>query len=274
MDPSSGQQNSRHLPRPEVSTSSPRYPQSNGKAENAVKTVKRLFKKCQASGQSEYLALLDWRNTPTEGIGTSPAQRFLGQRCKTLLPMAGLLLKPQYATEKDTGALQTQKQRQQFYYNRQAHPLKPITPGETIRMQLPGQTTWTAGVCKEVVGPRSYDVQVGESRYRRNRQQLLRTNELPTDTSQGIVTPTRDSSGGDHQPKEAEVPMPTVSQQPGTTTSTAPPQFTMTSPVKATVPSMSPDKSTDPRTSPAQPPLRRSGRTRKPPAWMSDYVPS
>ena len=56
-------------------TSSPRYPQSNGKAENAVQTVKRLFTKCKASGQSEYLALLDWRNTPTEGVGTSPAQR-------------------------------------------------------------------------------------------------------------------------------------------------------------------------------------------------------
>ena len=57
-------------------TSSPRYPQSNGKGENAVKTVKRLFKKCQESGKSEYLALLDWRNMPTEGFGTSPAQRF------------------------------------------------------------------------------------------------------------------------------------------------------------------------------------------------------
>ena len=58
-------------------TSSPRYPQSNGKAENAVKTVKMLFTKCQDSGQSEYLALLDWRNTPSEGMETSPAQRFL-----------------------------------------------------------------------------------------------------------------------------------------------------------------------------------------------------
>ena len=60
-------------------TSSPRYPQSNGKAENAVKTVKRLFTKCAESGQSEIRALLDWRNTPTEGMSTSPAQRFLGR---------------------------------------------------------------------------------------------------------------------------------------------------------------------------------------------------
>ena len=64
-------------------TSSPHYSQSNGKAENAVKTVKRLVMKYRDSGQSEYLALLDWRNTPSEGIGTCPAQIFLGCRCKT-----------------------------------------------------------------------------------------------------------------------------------------------------------------------------------------------
>ena len=56
------------------STSSPRYPQSNGKVENSVKTVKRLFSKCEESGQSEHLALLDWHNTPSEGMETSPAQ--------------------------------------------------------------------------------------------------------------------------------------------------------------------------------------------------------
>ena len=67
------QQSSHHLPRSGVLNnvaSSPHYPQSNGKAENAVKTVKRLFTKCQESGQSEFLALMDWRNTPTKGLGT------------------------------------------------------------------------------------------------------------------------------------------------------------------------------------------------------------
>ena len=51
-------------------TSSPRYPQSNGKAESAVKSVKWLFTKCQEARQSEYQALLDWRNTSIPGLGT------------------------------------------------------------------------------------------------------------------------------------------------------------------------------------------------------------
>ena len=67
-------------------TSSPHYTQSNGKAENAVKTVKRLFTKCKEDGTSEFLALLDWRNTPFEGMDTSPSQRHMGRIYKMVLP--------------------------------------------------------------------------------------------------------------------------------------------------------------------------------------------
>ena len=104
-------------------TSSPRYPQSNGKAEKAVQTVKRLFTKCEASGQTEYLALLDWRKTPTEGVGTSPAQRLLGRRCKTPLPVSGSSLEPRQPTEGETKAIMGMKRRQQHFCNSHTKPL-------------------------------------------------------------------------------------------------------------------------------------------------------
>lgn len=45
--------------------SSPHYPKSNGKAENAVKAAKRLMRKAKKDGSDAYLALLDYRNMPT-----------------------------------------------------------------------------------------------------------------------------------------------------------------------------------------------------------------
>lgn len=86
-------------------TSSPRYLQSNGKAENAVRTVKRLFSKCRAAGVSEFQALLEWRNAPSEGIDTSPAQRLVDRRCKTLFPTTEGLLKPRFSLVTDVSKL-------------------------------------------------------------------------------------------------------------------------------------------------------------------------
>jgi len=67
-------------------TSSPRFPQSNGRAENAVKTAKRLMIKATESGSDPLFALLDWRNTPSEQLGASPAQLMFGRRTRTRLP--------------------------------------------------------------------------------------------------------------------------------------------------------------------------------------------
>ena len=155
--------------------SSPLYPPSNGKAEDAVKTVKRLFSKCKEAGRSEFQALLDWCNTPSAGMGTSPAQRLMGRRCKTLLQVAGSLLQPQYATEEDTRALIGVKKRQQHYYDKHSKPLPPISKGDTVRMKLLGRNRWDAGICTGQVAPRSYEV--GHGIYRRNQRQLLVSTE-------------------------------------------------------------------------------------------------
>ena len=96
-------------------TSSPRYPQSDGKAENAVRTVERLFTKCRAAGVSEFQALLDWRNTPSEGMNSSPAQRLLVRRCKSLLPTPGTLLTPGFSLANDAYQLRARKERQRWY---------------------------------------------------------------------------------------------------------------------------------------------------------------
>ena len=60
-------------------TSSPKFPQSNGQAENAVKTVKKLIKKCREDERDPYIALLELRNTPIDGIGKSPAQLLMSR---------------------------------------------------------------------------------------------------------------------------------------------------------------------------------------------------
>lgn len=239
-------------------TSSPHYPQSNGKVENAVKTVKRLFTKCRETGQSEYRALLDWRNTPTEGVGTSPAQRFFGRRCKTLLPTTHFQLNPQYSTAEDAQALQGQKAKQQYYYNRSAKDLPPISSGATVRMRLPGETTWTPGVCTGQCGPRSYKVRVGDKEFRRNRRQLLHTREQPPldlpDVEQSVS----------HQPDTQETDVSTDQQMPQTPRpSSSEPEDPPTTP--AHVPA-------EPSPHSPQPP-RRSGRTRRPPEWITSYVP-
>ncbi|XP_063955561.1 uncharacterized protein K02A2.6-like [Lytechinus pictus] len=71
-------------------TSSPGYPKSNGKAESAVKIAKNLLRK----SSDIHLALLQYRNTPLEGLDASPAQLLMGRRTRTPLPTNKRLLKP------------------------------------------------------------------------------------------------------------------------------------------------------------------------------------
>ena len=104
-------------------------------------------------------------------------------------------------------------------------------------MRLPGEKTWTAGTCTGQTGPRSYDVKIGETVYRRNRRQLIQANELPI---LDIGDPEPLTSSTDTPPQQEQA------KQPSDQAAAAPvPQPTQ---------------------------LRRSQRTHRPPARLNDFV--
>ena len=103
------------------------------------------------------------------------------------------------------------------------------------------ENSWTAGTCIGQVGPRSYEVRVGDSVYRRNHRDLITAGELPIidipDSSENSST-----QPAPHLPEAAIAPASTSAPQ------VVPPQT-------------------------AQPSLHQSQRHRKPPNRLKDYVP-
>ena len=157
-------------------TSSPHTPHSNGEAERAVQTVKRLW--CKAPDR--HLALMDYRTTPLEQVGLSPAQLLMGRRPRNKLPTARILLAPKaYDPLKVKHLLDKTKDSQKFYYDRKRAGKPPVAlkPGDEIRMQpYPGNNRWSPGVVvKQHSAPRSYVVDCGDTEYRRNSQHLRRS---------------------------------------------------------------------------------------------------
>ena len=90
-----------------------------------------MSKKARASKCDPHLALLDWRNTPSAELGTSPVQRLLGRRTKTLLPTSSALLKPETPANVNY-KLKLQKAKQAKYYNRGTKELDDLLPGDII----------------------------------------------------------------------------------------------------------------------------------------------
>lgn len=170
-------------------TSSPNHPQSNGQAERTVQTIKNMLKKSECSNSDPYIALLEYRNTPLEGIGLSPAQLLMGRRLKSKLPASTSLLTTGTSSEV-CKKLKDRQQTQKMYYDQQARLLPDLQTGERVRMQR-GETWQPAVVEKEHELPRSYIVRTPEGGlYRRNRKHLKKTNEKETDAYQHSATET------------------------------------------------------------------------------------
>lgn len=138
-----------------------------------MQTVKRLWRKAP----DKHLALLEYRTTPLESVGLSPAQLLMGRRPQRKLPTACEFLA---STANDPLKVKRQldqtKLDQKHNHDRKkaGKPRVAPKPGNEVRMQpFPGSDRWTpAIVVRQHSAPRSYVVDSESKQYRRNSQHL------------------------------------------------------------------------------------------------------
>ena len=244
----------------EFTTSSPAYPKSNGKAEKAVKAAKTIMKKAKKAGSDVYLALLDYRNTPTQGLNTSPAQRLMSRRTKTLLPTTDKLLQPEVAQDQHS-KLMANKARQAKYYNRGAKNLPELNRGDVVRVRLHHQRRnedLPRAKVQAKVATRSYEVLTEDGRrFRRNRVDFRKTNEQynQEESETLIEEPDQQLSTTGQATEEGEVVEDAQSHRDEDSNAGEDAE------------------SLEPSTVPSDPPTQtRSGRTVTRPSYLNDYV--
>lgn len=153
-------------------TTSPYYAQANGKVERAVQTVKKLLKKCMQSGNDFQLSLLNYRNTPREGLD-SPAQLLMSRRLNCKLPVHPALLIPKTSGTDQHKRMVDKQTKAKMYYDKKGRNLQSLNPGDDVVM-IQGKNRSRAKVIRKADTPRSYIVKNKLGiQYRRNRRHLV-----------------------------------------------------------------------------------------------------
>jgi len=156
-------------------TSSPRFRQSNGEAERAVRTIKSLLSK----SEDPYTALLAYiRSTPIE-CGYSPAQLLMNRQLRSTVPIAPSQLKPaipDYSAMEEKEKKRQERQRSNYNERRRARELSPLLPGDHVWIT----DQQTKGAIDQASTPRSYQVATDTGTLRRNCRHL---NPLPQTTA-------------------------------------------------------------------------------------------
>ena len=163
-------------------TTSPHHSQSNGKAATAVKVAKSGIKKPRKDDKDIYQAILEWRNSPAPGSGTSPVQRLMPRRTRSFLPCKSALYHPR-VVEDIMKALVERRRASTMNFDGSAKPLPTLVVGQPVRTKTRpknNDSPWVPGRIAARLTPRSYLVQVGDRRYGRNKIHLhdSHTNQL------------------------------------------------------------------------------------------------
>ncbi|XP_028416059.1 uncharacterized protein LOC114539643 [Dendronephthya gigantea] len=254
-------------------TSSPIYPQSNGKVEAAVKSAKTIMKKAKKAGTDPYLALLEYRNTPTQGLDSSPVLRLMSRRTRTPLPSLPALLEP-VVFRNTYDKLLKNKEKQANQYNQRAKDLRKLSTGDTVRLIPPGdrQNQAVKARVNGQVGPRSFAVETESGAiYRRNRRHLRRTKEDFNQAESAVKLHSGVSTPLDRVPeKPCNTPPEKLRDTPSKPTPEVPPLRQSSAP-EPSVTNSNPSATEGVTT--AQPPIvTRSGRTVRKPKYLESPI--
>ena len=134
-----------------IDLTSPYHPQPNGRAESAVKMAKPLMKKTRHSKSDFYLMLLEYRNTPTQVLGTTPAQRMLCRTIRSRLRAKAATREQKPVDMKHlTEQVGKAQRKQERTYNRVTKRLAPLSRGQAVRTRHRG--IWEQGTIERQEG--------------------------------------------------------------------------------------------------------------------------
>ena len=152
-------------------TSSPYYPQGNGEAEQAVKTVKSLLK----DTSDPNLALLSYRSTPLSWCGHFPAELLMGRQIRSTLPISTKSLTPRWPdlqTFRTVDEQFKQKQKKHFDRRHRATELPTFSDDEPVFVTTERGSASTPGRIVQMTRDRSYEVQTPSGVERRSRSYI------------------------------------------------------------------------------------------------------
>ena len=172
-----------------------------------------------------YLALLEYRNTPTANMSTGPAERMLGRSTRSILPTCNI--NKTLTNNKVLEEKQKKKLVSQANYNKSAKDLEPLVIGSPVLLRDFSATKdkwnrWMAGKVIERLSDRSYTVLNEETGniIRRNRVDLrnspliLNQNEIGEQNASSPISQHTEQHSNTSAPQTtpdhdaAEIPVP------------------------------------------------------------------
>ena len=162
-----------------------------------------MLTKAKRDKRDPYLALLEYRNTPIDGMGT-PAQLLMSRRLRSIVPNTDEQLKPKVINPKHVANRVSLKQAsQKDYFDRHTKTLPPLEQGERVRVRMGKH--WKPGVVKQCEEtPRSYRIKTDEAgEYRRNRRMIMKSREnnpLATDDGDDSASETEEYHSSEETP--------------------------------------------------------------------------